>query len=393
MKVLFITPSYYPSPQGGSERSLKLLVDGLIKKNISVSIISFDGTSKTVTSGYVGGANVFRIKKLSWKPKTLALNMSLLLNKGLIKKERPDIIHIYNTWHIPSGFFIKKYAPVIATLNNYYPICATSYTKDRIIELGQTSFPKLVRGIFISSTGNLFVRVVMALGYSIYTEIYRPLCKRINFYIAYADAIKKIYAKNGFDKNKIFVISSFFEKKQVALRKNKKRKIALYVAGPYESKGFLELLRAITLVKDKAIEFRFIGATDNSEKITEFLKQSPNIRFYGWLTHKEVQNQYRSASVLIHPAQWPEPFSRTWIEALTYGLPIISSDHPVAKDVLKNAAIFYKRGHPEELADKISRFFDKKETVDINLARKELFSKKPIEDVVKLYNQIIQKST
>jgi len=165
MKVLYITPYYYPNLIGGSERSLRILCEGMAKRRVTVSVLSFDGKNKK-TEEYFNGVKVIRIKKPSWKPNTLAQNISLLSNKSIIEKEKPDLIHIYNTWHIPAGFFLKKYAPVIATLNNYFPICVTSYTKDNIIEKGQTSFFKLLRGIFITLKGNFLKRAIMALGYT-----------------------------------------------------------------------------------------------------------------------------------------------------------------------------------------------------------------------------------
>ena len=49
MKVLFITPAYYPNLRGGSERSLKIITEGLKQKGINVTVLSFDAKNKEIT--------------------------------------------------------------------------------------------------------------------------------------------------------------------------------------------------------------------------------------------------------------------------------------------------------------------------------------------------------
>ena len=48
MRVLFVTPLYYPNLKGGSERSLKILAEGMVKKGDGVSVLSFDNDKKGV---------------------------------------------------------------------------------------------------------------------------------------------------------------------------------------------------------------------------------------------------------------------------------------------------------------------------------------------------------
>ena len=238
MRVLFITPYYYPNLKGGSERSLQILAEGLAKKGLDVSVMSFDGFKKKIFFEFINGVRVIRIKKPSWRPLTLALNISLLRNNFIIKKEKPDIIHIYNTWQIPAGYFLKRYAKVIATLNNYYPLIATSYTKDNLVERGELSFFKILKGIFKTFNGNLITRFLMALFYSIYTKIIEYPSKNLDAYIAYADAVKRIYVLGGFDKDKIKVIPNPSENeygKLIDRPIKRMKKVVLYVCLLYTS--------------------------------------------------------------------------------------------------------------------------------------------------------------
>lgn len=391
MKVLFITPYYYPNLMGGSERSIKILAEGLTKKGADVSVLSFDGNSKRVMRESFFGVKVIRVKRPKWKPNTLAQNIALLMHKEIVRNEKPDIIHVYNTWHIPASYFLRKYAPVVATLNNYFPICATSYTKDNIIENGKTSFFRMFRGIFSTIEGGFIKKSASALFYSIYTMLIRPLSKRIDAYAAYSSAVSEIYRKNGFDGRRISVISSPFEFKHEKIKKIKRKKNkVLYVGSSYEAKGFYELIEAARYIDNKEIEFEFVGIKELPEKAKEMVnKYHLKINFHKPVKHEELEKFYLESSLLVHPSLWPEPFSRIWIEASYYDIPIISADNPVALDILKDGAVFYKRGHPKELAEKIKSVLSGKLKTNTKKIKERIFSEKPVEKMINLYNKVI----
>ncbi|MCM8787956.1 MAG: glycosyltransferase [Candidatus Omnitrophica bacterium] len=390
IKVLFITPYYYPNLKGGSERSLKLLAEGLAKEGLDINVLSFDGKNDMKREKFFG-VKVIRVKSPDWKPNTLALNLELNKYKNLIKEESPDAIHVYNTWQIPAALKLKKYAKVVATLNNYYPLIAISYTRDNLVESGNLFFYRIFTSTYKTLEGNFIKRFFLALFYTIYGKIYiTPKSKKLDAYIAYVKSIKKIYEKAGFDGRKIYVIRSPFEFKKIPkINIKRKNNIVLYVGGALESKGFYDLMKAIKLIKNSEIEFRIAGVNREDPLIRKIIDS--RIKFLGKLNEKELKKQYLESSVLVHPAIWPEPFSRVWMEALNYEIPIISSDNPVALDVLKGAAIFYKRKNPQELAKKITEFLSGKLRInkkDYLQAKKRIFSQDPVKEMIKFYRNL-----
>ena len=71
-KILYITTAYYPNMKGGSERSLKLFVDGVVKnKEFECVVLSFDATSKKITEEYDGNVKIIRVKKIKLNPNIL----------------------------------------------------------------------------------------------------------------------------------------------------------------------------------------------------------------------------------------------------------------------------------------------------------------------------------
>jgi glycosyltransferase involved in cell wall biosynthesis len=389
MKILFITPYYYPNLAGGSERSLKIFAEGLVKKKVKVTVLSFDGKSAPMEENH-NGVKVLRVKNWNIKPNTLALNFALLSKKYLIEKESPDIIHVYNTWQIPFSIFIKGKSRVVATLNNYFPIITTSYTTDNLIEKKNSSALEKFRSIFKTLKGSLEKRIVLSAFYSLYSIPISFLSKRIDNYTVYSEPIKDIYVKNGFDKDKFVVISSPFEDKKERGINLAREKSALYVGGVMESKGFYEMFSATRLLKDKGIKVYFVGVKSVPDKIREIVKKEKlNAKFIEPVNKKVLDKYYQKAGVFVRPALWPEPFARVWIEALENNTPIISSDSPVAKKVLEGV-IFYRRNHAEELAKKIELFLGGELKMNLEKAKKNVFNKDPVGDMMNFYNKIIE---
>ena len=55
----------------------------------------------------------------------------------------------------------------------------------------------------------------------------------------------------------------------------------------------------------------------------------------------KLPNLYQDHDVLVHPAEWFEPFSRTWLEAMQQQLIIISTNNPSAIEVLPQNTFFF----------------------------------------------------
>lgn len=85
-----------------------------------------------------------------------------------------------------------------------------------------------------------------------------------------------------------------------------------------------------------------------------------------------IQEHYAGASVYVLSSRW-EGFGLVLIEAMSHGLPIIASDLPVAKELLKENEIclFFRNEDVNELANKMEQISDmtrweniSKETID-----------------------------
>ena len=70
-------------------------------------------------------------------------------------------------------------------------------------------------------------------------------------------------------------------------------------------------------------------------------------------TQSDLPEIMSNTDVLVAPSIWYETFGFTVLEALSFGIPVIVSDHVGAKDIVGNAGIIVKAGDISELKNVI----------------------------------------
>ena len=126
------------------------------------------------------------------------------------------------------------------------------------------------------------------------------------------------------------------EPKKVAT--NKKEFIALFVGRlSIEQKG-IDLLKDIidlTLKKENGIKFYIAGSGEEGESIVKTLATTykDNVKWFGFVSDKELKNMYNKSSLFIFPSRG-ENFGISLAEAQTYGLPAVAYNVMGSKDIL-----------------------------------------------------------
>lgn len=67
----------------------------------------------------------------------------------------------------------------------------------------------------------------------------------------------------------------------------------------------------------------------------------------------ELENIFAETDVLVAPSVWYETFGFTVLEAISYGIPVIVSDHVGAKDIIGNAGVIVRAGSVKDLKQAI----------------------------------------
>lgn len=145
----------------------------------------------------------------------------------------------------------------------------------------------------------------------------------------------------------------------------KNGKVLIGFAGRFvEEKGFDILLEAISFFKRKRddLQFVFAGATTIDyenfyEKNQTTINEVGNsLTFLGLLNDQELDEFYSALDLFVIPSR-SECFGLVQAEAISHHLPVISSDVPGARDVVKktNFGLLFKSENSKELAETLEK--------------------------------------
>lgn len=83
------------------------------------------------------------------------------------------------------------------------------------------------------------------------------------------------------------------------------------------------------------IEFVIIGSGPESEYISQ--QKLSNVNFLGKVDNNKLSNYYSTANVFIQPALYQEGFTRTIMEAVACGVPVIASNIGTIPEIVDNS--------------------------------------------------------
>jgi len=127
-----------------------------------------------------------------------------------------------------------------------------------------------------------------------------------------------------------------------------------FIGRIHEQKGLLYLLEAFNKIeKETKLELDIIGEINDYARDLKKKFTSKKIKWLGYMSdRKAIVTQLKSSKIIVLPSLW-EGLPLTLFEALASGRPVIVSDIPAFKSVIKDQAFFSKVANSEDLADKI----------------------------------------
>lgn len=125
------------------------------------------------------------------------------------------------------------------------------------------------------------------------------------------------------------------------------------------SKGFFDLLRAMTIIRNsdkelfKKLLWRFVGKITDEEKFMRFLnahKLKDNTEVVGQVPHDDVAKYMKRADFFILPS-WSEGMPVALLEAMACGLPVIATNvGGIPEIVNEDTGVLVEPKKPRELA-------------------------------------------
>ena len=143
----------------------------------------------------------------------------------------------------------------------------------------------------------------------------------------------------------------------------------LFVGRLEKRKGFIHLLRAFAGVQAKMPEARLIVAgAFNDKQVEPFAREVEanglqEVRFVSWPSNDMLARFYRTADVVCAPSTGFESFGLVLVEAMAAGRPVVTSDIPGYREVVRNEVegLLVPPGDEDGLASALLRVLADKE--------------------------------
>lgn len=282
---------------------------------------------------------------------------------ALLRRHRPDVVHVHNTLPLisPSVYWACATAgvPVVQTLHNFRLACpqAMFLRNGEVCErcIGRTPWPALVHGCYRNSRPQTAVVVGMLTMH----RALRTYETKVSRYIALNEFCRAKFIQSGLPADRIMVKPNFVDIAPDA--DPQPRHGLLFVGRLAPEKGIAALSAAWSGCAD-VTTLRVAGTGPDAH----LLAALPGLAMLGLQTTEQVRDEMRGATALVLPSIWYENFPRTLVEAFGTGLPVITSrigalaelvEHGVtgllcepgdATDLAR--AMRWAVGHPDEMA-------------------------------------------
>lgn len=244
----------------------------------------------------------------------------------LIERERPDLMHVHNTFPLISPAVYHAAArvglPVVQTLHNYRLLCPMSefYRDGSVCEdcLGRVPWPGVLHACYRDSrlhTAGVASMLMLHRFLNTWTE-------KIAAYITLTEFGRRKFAEGGIPVDRIFVKPNFVDPDPgPGLGEGG---YALFAGRLSETKGVRVLLRAWEGIGELP-PLKIVGDGPLSDYVEEIALKSPSIEWIGRRDREEVLSLMKNAVVLLVPSVWYEGQPVVISEAFACGLPVVAS--------------------------------------------------------------------
>jgi glycosyltransferase involved in cell wall biosynthesis len=380
MKVLIVTPSYFPII-GGSEILTRLLATKLTELGVQTDIMTYNMNkkwhtackAKTETEGKI---RVFKVPALN----PFAGHENPLFNLARVNAlPRPDFIKKFKDYDVIHFLGEADLAlPIFSRFLKKTKIfhCVALYPRGGFFKYYTADRPYLL---------------------SIFKRFFSNLA---DAYITYNETDKLLLKKLGVTEKRIFLFPISIDSDLFRPSENEKiDNMLLFVGRIYKIKGLHILLKSLQYI-DTPIQLNIIGPRWNEQYVQQLeqMAQSINekglhtVRLIDAVDHKKLVKWYQKASILVTPYLY-ETYNTVTLECLACETPVVSTGgHLTSKT---SDGILLTSKDPKALANGIMKLLKDKELRkqygrDGRKAVKEQFSVEScVKKLVEIYGEML----
>lgn len=266
---------------------------------------------------------------------------------NILNKEKLDLMH-FPHFNVPI-FYKRKFIVTVHDLIMYHFPRPEASTKSKLVFFIKDKVHRLV-------LKNACERAVKILTTSEFTR--QDL---VNILAIKKEKIKVVYQAP------FFQIKNILDKTILKTHNLENKRYFLYVGSAYPHKNLENLVKAWNIFNNElGFKNYYLVLVGKKSYFYERLfnsldyKNSQNIIFTDFIIDDDLQVLYENAESYIFPSLY-EGFGLPSLEAMSYGIPVLSSNASCLPEILADAAIYFDPLSPENIADSLKFFIEDKD--------------------------------
>lgn len=242
-----------------------------------------------------------------------------------VRRQRPDVAHVHNTWWALSASIVRPLAaagiPIVMTLHNYRLLCANAmlFRDGRPCEecvgthpwraVGYTCYRDSFPASFIAATAISLSRR-------------RQVWQDVDVFLALTEFARERFIAGGLPPDKLIVKPNFVDDPGPRRIPPSRSSTVLYVGRLSEEKGIDLLLDAW---REAALDkLRLLVVGDGPLRGVLEASAPSGVQFLGRVTPDRVRDLMLEARALVFPSLWYEGQPMVLLEALAAGAPLVA---------------------------------------------------------------------
>lgn len=180
---------------------------------------------------------------------------------------------------------------------------------------------------------------------------------------------------------------------------NIKGSYLLYVGNAFPHKNLKRLIKAFEVLSSShpALKLVLVGKIDDFYKSFQLLCQELGIEksviFTGRVSDEELKRLYQNALIYVFPSLC-EGFGLPGLEAMSNGLPVVSSDSSCLPEIYGDAALYFNPNNTEEMVKAMSELIHNQDLRDSLIKRgynriKKFSWQKCAQETLEIYNSVL----
>ena len=322
--------------------------------------------------------------------------------KNIIKKEKPDLVHIHTFFPLlsPSILYAAKRCgvKVVATLHDTRFICpcASSLRKGKLCnKCGDGKYLRMVKyACFKESKMQSFIVACIFK----YHKIRKTFYKQIDRYICLNDNQINLLEQIGYDSNKIVKKYNFVPDNDVKPTKGGYEipdRYVVFYGRIGEETGIRVLYELWNRISD--IPLVVMGGGPLEDEFRNWAGKKNNVFYLGYTQHDECLKIVKNSEFVVFPSIWYEGCSMVEIETESLGVGLVATDLGFSSEAIENGINGYKirLGDIDAFVEKINYLWNNPdECVKIGVAARKDYEIKYMPEqnynlLIKIYKGVL----